>query len=330
MRTSVMTSNKVATPFRPINVEFIDLASKEHFDIYYKAELSGEPTYVKFASSRPEHYEDVCAMMSSGKCGDTFYIREEDLFKYYHHATESLRTIVTSPAVPTPVKVKKVYEVSKGVMTEFFEYNTSSKILQSSDEVMEIMDNCMASTDVGFATISRVTSRDYYTYTHSVNVGLYCMTFGVKCKMPKTVIKELGIGGMLHDVGKAELDPELINKNGKLTEEEFQIIQKHPVLGMSLLEKIGRYSPCVIHMAEQHHEKYNGGGYPKGLAADDISIHARICKIMDVYDALVTRRSYKKAMVPFDALTLMKTQMSYEFDEKLLDLFIKLMGPDEW
>ena len=81
-------------------------------------------------------------------------------------------------------------------------------------------------------------------------------------------------------------------------------------------------------MAAQHHEKFKGGGYPRGIVGDEISFFARICKVMDVYDALTTRRSYKKAMNPFDTLTLMKKQMSDEFDAKILDNFIQYMGPE--
>ncbi len=88
------------------------------------------------------------------------------------------------------------------------------------------------------------------------------------------------------------------------------------------------YSGKVVRMAGQHHEKFAGGGYPQGMKGDEISLYARICKIMDVYDALTTRRSYKKAMRPFDTLALMTKQMSGDFDPKLMHLFIKHMGPD--
>jgi HD-GYP domain-containing protein (c-di-GMP phosphodiesterase class II) len=319
---------EIVYQYRPINLEFLHQASKEHFDIYYKAESFGSINFVKFASSRPEHQDKVRKLLESGESLETFYIHEEDLFRYYQQATNSLRNIVNSSSVPLQTKTKKIYEVSKGIMQEFFEYNTSSKILSSSEQVAEIMDECMSKSEVGFGAIAQITNKDYYTYTHSVNVGLYCMTFAVKCKMSKDIIKQIGLGGMLHDVGKSKIPAELINKNGKLTEAEFLEMKKHSPVGQEMLEQMQGYSPCVISMAGQHHEKYKGGGYPRGIAGEEISIYARICKIMDVYDALVTRRSYKKGMHPFEALTLMKKQMIDDFDVKLLDRFIALMGPD--
>ena len=95
----------------------------------------------------------------------------------------SLRAVMANPDVPIKVKTEKIYEASKGVMKEFFENNTSEKILETSEEVMEMMEECMTTAEAGFHGISEITSKDYYTYTHSVNVGLYCMTFGVKSKM---------------------------------------------------------------------------------------------------------------------------------------------------
>lgn len=265
--------------------------------------------------------------MEEGEIEQDFYIKEEDLFKYYQYVTKSLRGVIDNPNVPLEVKTKKVYEVSKGVMKEFFTYNASAKILESSEEVMGMMEECLSTAGAGFAGISKISSKDYYTHTHSVNVGLYCMTFGTKVGLPRDDVKQLGLGGMLHDVGKSRIDTSLINKVGKLNDDEFEQMKSHSPMGEEMLTEMCCYKDIVISMAGQHHEKFKGGGYPKGLSGDEISMHARICKIMDVYDALTTRRSYKKALSVMDTLTIMTKQMANDFDPKLLQLFIKVMGP---
>ena len=99
-------------------------------------------------------------------------------------------------------------------------------------------------------------------------------------------------------------------------------------MGKEILKSMKCYRTHVVEMADQHHEKFEGNGYPNGLARDEISNFARICKVMDVYDALTTRRSYKKAVKSFDAITIMKNQMRNEFDPKILDNFIRYLGPD--
>jgi HD-GYP domain-containing protein (c-di-GMP phosphodiesterase class II) len=314
--------------FRRINLEFMNDHGNEAFDIYFKSHSFGMVKFVKFASSKPEHYQKVKRLMDSGEITEEFFIQEDDLFKYYRHATSTLRQIVSNPRVSFDVKAKKVYDVSKNIMREFFEYNASAKVLTNSEEVMELMEDCFNDTDIGFYGISKITNKDYYTYTHSVNVGLYCMTYGFKLKMRQDEIRQLGLGGLLHDVGKSRIPTDILNKKGTLTTEEFETIKGHAPYGKDILEGMKCYGSAIIDMAEQHHEKFKGGGYPNGLVGREISHFARICKVMDVYDALTTRRSYKKAMNPYDTLTLMKKQMADDFDLAILDSFIRLMGPE--
>jgi HD-GYP domain-containing protein (c-di-GMP phosphodiesterase class II) len=314
--------------YRKINLEFLNASGDEPFDIFYRTRSYGTIKYVRFATSRPEHHEKVVRLLESGDPLEDFFILEDDLFKYYRHATTTLRKIVANPNISFEKKAKKVYDVSKNIMKEFFENNASEKVLRSSDEVMDIMEECFRDYDIGFYGISKITNKDYYTYTHSVNVGLYCMTYGVKIQMNHDEIRTLGLGGMLHDVGKSKISTNILNKKGLLSPQEFQIIKDHAPLGGEILNEMNCYAHSVIDMANQHHEKYKGGGYPLGIAGDEIAYFARICKVMDVYDALTTRRSYKKAMSPFDTLTLMKKQMSDEFDTKILDSFIRYMGPE--
>jgi putative nucleotidyltransferase with HDIG domain len=316
------------TSYRKINLEFLNNSGDEYFDIFYKARSYGTVKYVRFATSKPEHHEKVVRLLESGDPLEDFYIQEEELFKYYRHATTTLRKIVANPEISFEKKAKKVYEVSKNIMREFFEYNASEKMLRTSDEVMEIMEECFRDYDISFFGISKITNKDYYTYTHSVNVALYCMTYGVKIKMNHDEVRMLGLGGMLHDVGKSKISNTILNKKGLLTPQEFDTVKNHAPMGGEILNKMKCYAHSVIDMATQHHEKYKGGGYPQGIIGKEISYFARICKVMDVYDALTTRRSYKKAMNPFDTLTLMKKQMSDEFDAKILDNFIQYMGPE--
>jgi len=314
--------------FRPIDLELLKVGGSEVFDLYYKTSAFGNTQFVKFASTHPSHQDKIRKLIESGDNHQEFHIREEDLGKYHGLATKALRTMITDPEIPFKEKTRKIYDVSKGIMKDFFDSNASEKILHSSEEVMDIMEECLSGNEAGFHSISMITNKDYYTYTHSVNVGLYCMSYGIKTKMGPNDVKDLGVGGMFHDLGKSKIDADLINKNGKLTDEEFETVKSHSFLGAELLEGMQCYGTNVIRMAGEHHEKFKGKGYPKGLVGEEISQFARICKVMDVYDALTTRRSYKKAMAPFEALTLMGKQMVDEFDRDILGTFVRYMGPD--
>jgi HD-GYP domain-containing protein (c-di-GMP phosphodiesterase class II) len=322
------TIDRSETSFRPINLEFLQGGATEHFDIYYKTRSFGKTQFVKFASTAPKHHEKVLKVIESGESDEEFYIRDEDLIKYHQQVTNSLRKMIADPKIPFQEKTQKIYDVSKGVMREFFENNASNKILHSSEEAMNLMEQCLSENEAGFHSISMITSRDYYTYTHSINVGLYCMAYGLKTKMSQNDTRDLGIGGMLHDVGKSKIDTAILNKKGKLTVDEFDIIKTHPQLGKQIVESMNCYGANIIRIVEEHHEQYQGNGYPGSLEGEEISYFARICKVMDVYDALTTRRSYKKALAPFEALNLMNKQMKDEFDHKILGFFVKFMGPD--
>ncbi len=325
MKTGI---DKEDQKFRPINLKYLKGDFQERFEIYYKTEAFGNTQYVLFVSADPEHQDKARKLIEEKEGTEDFYIKDDDLSKYFSQATAGLRDMISDPNLSLEEKTTKIYDVSKEIMKDFFEFNASPKVLKSSEKVVEIMDDCLSEADADFHSIFAVTSNDYYTYTHRVNVGLYCLAYGVKTGMGSNDIRNLGLAGMLHDVGKSKIDTSLVNKNGKLTDEEFDILKTHSSHGNEMLEAMKCYPSCVIDVAGQHHEKYDGNGYPNGLVGEEIAHFARICKVTDVYDALTTHRSYKKALSPFDALVVMRKQMESEFDLEILGKFIRFMGPD--
>ena len=314
--------------YHPIDIKILDKNSNLAFNIFCKVQGSDEDSYVLYASKEARYRDKVRELLQSSELMEELYIHEEDLMLYFEHATNSLRDYVVNSDASPEKKMEKVYDLSRDVTHQFFEANSSPEILRGSDQVVDLMEKCLSDNKLGFHGLSRIMEKDYYTYTHSINVGLYCMSFALKIGMPADEVRVLGLGGMLHDVGKSKLPQEIINKKGALTEEEFQVIKNHTASGMEVISGLGCYGDNVIQMVGQHHEKYNGEGYHQGLAGEDIALFARICKLTDVYDALTTRRSYKKSLKTLEALTIMKSQMGHEFDPKLLNSFIRMMGPE--
>jgi len=317
----------LAEQFHPIDIKILDKNANLAFNIFSKVQGTDEDSFVLYASKEPRYREKVRALLESSELMEELYIHEEDLVLYFEHATNSLRDYVINSDATPEKKMEKVYDLSRDVTQQFFDANASPEILRSSGQVVELMEKCLENNELGFHGLTKIMEKDYYTYTHSINVGLYCMSFALKVGMPADEVHELGLGGMLHDVGKSKIPMEIINKKGALTEEEFQIVKNHTDRGEEVVRELGCYGEKVIEMVGQHHEKYNGGGYNRNLIGDEISLFARICKLTDVYDALTTRRSYKKSLKPLEALTIMKSQMGSEFDPKLLHSFIIMMGP---
>ncbi len=314
--------------YHPIDIKILDKNANLLFNIYSKVDAGDRDNYVLYASKEARYREKVRELLQSSELMEELYIQEEDLVLYFEHATNSLRNYVLNSDAPPEKKMEKVYDLSRDVTHQFFEANSSPEVLRGSDQVVDLMEKCLSDNKLGFHGLTKIMEKDYYTYTHSINVGLYCMTFALKIGMPADEVHELGLGGMLHDVGKSQVPQEIINKKGTLTEEEFQAIKKHTESGMEVIRGLGCYGEKVIQMVGQHHEKYNGEGYHQGFAGNEISLYARICKLTDVYDALTTRRSYKRSLKPLEALTIMKSKMGHEFDPKLLNSFIRMMGPE--
>jgi putative nucleotidyltransferase with HDIG domain len=173
----------------------------------------------------------------------------------------------------------------------------------------------------------KVAVHEYTTYTHSVNVAAVGTLFGQDLGLGVKDLKGLCAGILLHDVGKTKISTDILNKKGKLTKEEFDIIKKHPEYGIEVLEETGVQFKEELIVTLQHHENNDGSGYPYGLTKDEIHPCGKIARVIDVYDALTAKRSYKDALRPFTAITEMKEEMLNCFDTELLKEFIRFLGP---
>ncbi len=154
----------------------------------------------------------------------------------------------------------------------------------------------------GFLNLMVLKDYDTYTYTHSINVGLTAMFLTKKLGFNHIFIKEVGIGGFLHDMGKIKVPSRIVNKEDQLTEEEFKIMKNHPVYGFKMVQNDETLSTYVKKIILFHHEKWQGGGYPLNIREEAIGNFAQIVSVSDVFDALTTERSYKKPFSINDAL----------------------------
>jgi HD-GYP domain-containing protein (c-di-GMP phosphodiesterase class II) len=176
-----------------------------------------------------------------------------------------------------------------------------------------------------FQCINGTNEVDEYLYRHSVNVSMINGLMGKWLSLNSEDISNLVIAGLVHDLGKTRVPSEILNSPNKLSDEEFEIIKKHSVFSHEMLKANSRFSRIICDAARHHHEKMNGSGYPDGLAADEISIYARITSISDVYDAMVSKRAYKNAHSPFAVLNQLKEEQFWGLDIQLVNLFTERM-----
>lgn len=168
---------------------------------------------------------------------------------------------------------------------------------------------------------------DDYTFFHSVNVTILSIIIGVAMGLNRIDLHKLGMGALLHDIGKVFIDKNLLNKPGKLSTNEFSELQKHAHLGYQYIKEKFALPPTSYVAALSHHEKYDGSGYPNSLKGDDIHLFGRIIAICDVYDALTSDRPYRKSMLPSDAMEYIMGNGGSHFDPNIVKTFLRKVAP---
>lgn len=211
-------------------------------------------------------------------------------------------------AVSDVVHQVKNDAVINGEQTRAVMRTLVDEVLQAPDAIMNLMD---------------IKSFDDYTFTHNVNVSAISLLIGSSMGLTKNELEELATGCMLHDVGKIKIAIDLLNKEGSLSDDEFVELRSHPRQGYDILVKSRGLSEESRLVALQHHEKFQGNGYPANLRGNEITLYARICSVADVYDALTTDRPYRLAMSPYDAIKILTSGIDRHFDPNVLTAFIR-------
>ncbi len=245
------------------------------------------------------------------------------------------RSINTKPEFEKPEpfrlelpKARKIKEDAISIVQKFSEDIRLGKQLQL-DGVDELVDNMVDSISRNKdALLSLVTIRkkDQYTFMHSVSAGVLMIAFCKSLQMSQDEIKTYGVGALMHDIGKMAIPVEMINKPGKLTDEEFELMKQHATFSRDILLETGDIAEEVIQIAYQHHERIDGKGYPNGLKDGEISRGGLMTAIVDVYDAITSVRSYSNGVEPIEALRKLFEWSKFHFDEELVHKFIKTMG----
>lgn len=174
-------------------------------------------------------------------------------------------------------------------------------------------------------SLSRLKTSDEYTYMHSVAVCALMVALARRMGMPDEQVREAGVAGLMHDVGKMMIAPDVLNKPGRLTHEEFETMKAHPELGLKILKENQPVAAMVMDVCLHHHEKIDGSGYPHGLQGEQISIFARMGAVCDVYDAITSDRPYKKGWGVAHSIREMASWKGH-FDERVFQSFVKTVG----
>lgn len=224
-------------------------------------------------------------------------------------------------------QAKRVINASKKAVASMFHDARMGKAV-STESAMIMVDDIAASIERNsgaLISLIRLKNKDDYTYLHSVAVCALMVALSKELGLSDAEIKQAGLAGLLHDIGKACTPMEVLNKVGTLTHEEMKLVKLHPELGHKLLLEANVTDAVVLDVCLHHHEKINGMGYPNKLKSDEISLFARMCAVCDVYDAITSNRPYKAGWEPGVSLQRM-SRWTEHFDDAVFNAFVKSVG----
>jgi HD-GYP domain-containing protein (c-di-GMP phosphodiesterase class II) len=248
---------------------------------------------------------------------------------------EDLKQVAETTREVTPVstaeeleRAAKICFQSKRAVISMFEEARMGKAVDTGGAkklVEEITDSVIRNPGA-LISLARLKTADDYTYMHSVAVCAMMVALAKQLGLDEAQTRLAGLAGLMHDLGKAAMPMDVLNKPGKLTDAEFSIIKTHPEEGHKLLLTGNDVDPMVLDVCLHHHEKTDGSGYPKGLKADEISLFAKMGAVCDVYDAITSNRPYKTGWDPAESLRKMAEWANGHFDGKVFQAFVKSLG----
>lgn len=225
-------------------------------------------------------------------------------------------------------RAAKICNKAKDAVVSMFQEVRMGKAIDA-DAAGELVDEISSSVmrnPGALISLARIKTADDYTYMHSVAVCALMVSLARQLGQDETSTRELGLAGLLHDLGKALMPPEVLNKPGKLTDDEFAIMRTHPGEGHQLLVQGNAVGEIVLDVCRHHHEKVDGTGYPDHLNGEQISLHAKMGAVCDVYDAITSNRPYKAGWDPAESIRKMTEWSKGHFDERVFQAFVRSIG----
>jgi putative nucleotidyltransferase with HDIG domain len=221
----------------------------------------------------------------------------------------------------------RVFGKSKRVVSAMYSDVRLGKALKA-EKLVPMVDEITSSIDENpraFISIAQLKSRHEYTYMHSVAVCALMINLARELRFSEAAVRDAGMAGLLHDIGKALMPVEILDKPAALTDDEYDVMKTHPMRGHELLAKSSGVSHNALEVCLRHHERFDGQGYPDGLEGDRLSLFARMSALCDVYDAVTSERAYKRPWTPTETVARMRDWTGH-FDPEMFEIFIRSVG----
>jgi HD-GYP domain-containing protein (c-di-GMP phosphodiesterase class II) len=253
------------------------------------------------------------------------FIRHNDRAHYQAYLRKLAETSLLDDGVDGNAVSAAVNEVVLDVLQSAFEGGDNDRIVESANELGSLTARLITSDQFATSDLLRVLKHDYATFTHSTNVAFYAGLLASGLSFSLDDVQKIVVGGLLHDLGKLDIDDRILCKPGRLTDREFRKVSMHPTIGFRRLARRADLTAHQLMMVYQHHERVDGNGYPARCTADDIDLWAKICTVVDVFEALTSYRPYRSPMTRKRALEIMARERGTAFDPELLSCWERII-----
>lgn len=254
---------------------------------------------------------------------------QKELHEELHKLVEMDRTVINKVPMEEEIHhAKAVKSEAKKVVTGILHEARMGKqvALEEVNHVVEKMVDSVFQNVDALASLSRIKSKDQYTFMHSVNVCVLMIAFCRFIGVERDIMQKVGVGALLHDIGKMKVPDAVLNKPGALTDAEFELMKSHVTHGHDILIVTRDIPFEAIEVVSQHHERFDGTGYPLKLARNDISRFGQMAALADVYDAITTTRVYHRGLEPAEAIRKIYEWSKHHFDAEMAQYFVKCVG----
>ncbi len=320
--TSTTQQQGVDQQYMAVYLDCLRVDSVLDFDLFLKVDASR----VLYRSANLPFTDRTRQNLVENKV-ERLYIKTDNRRAYQRYIEKNLDKILIDPDIDDEKKAGILYETSAGLVKDVLTNPTYGDNIRRSKDLVGNTVSYILQGQEAFHNLLKITSFDYYTYTHSVNVCTFSIALAQQIgQREEEALHELGVGALLHDIGKSRISERILNKRSSLSPYEFEIMKKHPEWGVDILAETEDISAVSRYPILQHHERGDGRGYPNGLSLNEMHLFSQIVAITDTFDAMTTERVYQKAIDSYPALKIMFA-LKGAYHEDLLRQFAELMGP---
>ncbi|HDR04762.1 MAG TPA: HD domain-containing protein [Candidatus Marinimicrobia bacterium] len=317
-------ANKSPEPnFISLNREFLKPNSRINADIFI---LLGK-RYTLYANKDMQISFNHLNRLKS-RSEKKVYIRNADGSALYTYFEENIAFILSKEQVPFEEKAEILYQTSYSLIKNIFENKEDLSLLQRVRPFIKDILPFLDRYHMQFYNLIKLYKSENYTYSHGINVSAILIALASKLNISdREQLTDIGVGGFLLDIGKAEIPADIINKKGVLTHEENELIRSHPIIGAEIVKKAGLLSPITLDIIAKHHENMLGTGYPKRIGGQALSIYASMAQVVDTFDAITSDRPYSQAESKAVAVKYLLNRRE-EYNSRVFLSFLEIIGAE--